>query len=310
MPDRKRRDNFLVASNLPAYDVIGTWSDSYLAANRVAWPLSSADGMRLSVPRLEQALKERGADRADLIFTIRPGNPASVGASRQDWVKLVEHCLARGTRLVNEAAYAGLSGGAHTPLAAVAKDYPDLAWLEPYSVSKSFNDPGARLGALVGSKDFVEDFTMIKGNTESGPVPGVMAAYGEFLADRPAARKALEDLTALYQKRLAYVVPRLKAAGLREACPVEAGFFTLWKTPRRIFGQDPAKEGPTAGRPLHEAYNLRVIAETGIVGVHFQGPDIGGHRENFIRYAVCADVLDPSFQKRFEVQLARLKPEY
>lgn len=310
LPDRRRREAFRVASNLPAYDVVGTWGESYLAAERIAWPLASADGMRLSVPRLEQALKERGAARADLVFVIRPGNPASVGASRSDWKSLIEHCLARGARLVNDAAYAGLAGPAHTPLAAVAKDYPDLEWLELYSVSKSFNDPGARLGALVGSREFVEDFTMIKGNTESGPVPSVMAAYGEFLSDRAAARRALDELTGLYRRRLDYVVPRLKAAGLREACPAEAGFFTLWKTPGRIFGRDPAREGPTAGRPPHEAYNLRVIADTGIVGVHFQGPPVDGSPENFIRYAVCADVLDPAFQRRFEEQLARLKPEY
>src|SRR5688500_4009077 len=35
LPDRKRRDSFLVASNVPAYDVIGTWSSSYLGAERV-----------------------------------------------------------------------------------------------------------------------------------------------------------------------------------------------------------------------------------------------------------------------------------
>lgn len=305
LPDKKRRASFRVASNLPAYDVVGTWSDAYLGGNRTVWPLVSADNMRLSVARLKDALKRDGTDRADLVFTIRPGNPAAVGASEADWKELIAFCLEKGMRLVNDAAYAGLTAGpAHVPLAQVAKGYPGLEWLELYSVSKSYNDPGARLGALVGSKDFVEDYALVKGNTDSGPVPSVMAAYGEFFADRAAAKRALDDIRGLYEDRVAYLIPRLKAAGLRPACATEAGFFTLWKVPESVLG----KTLPAEGR--HEAFNRAVIAETGIVGVHFSGFGDDGKPEPLIRYAVCADVLDPAFQKRLEERLARLKPAY
>ncbi|MBI5201368.1 MAG: pyridoxal phosphate-dependent aminotransferase [Elusimicrobia bacterium] len=308
LPDKKRRDSFVVASNLPAYDVLGTWSSEYLAGSRVVWPLATADDMRLEVGRLEQALKEAGKDRADLVFVIRPGNPAAVGASREDWVALIEHCLKRGSRLVNDAAYAGLAGPDNVTLASVAKEYKDLEWLELYSVSKGFNDPGARLGAAVGSKDFIEDLTLVKGNTESGPVPSVMAAYATFFQDAAATKNALADLRGLYEKRLRYVIPALSAAGLKPACRTSAGFFTLWKAPARVFGKDPAKSFPDV--PPHEALNRLIIAETGIVGVHFLAPAVDGRREPLLRYAVCTDVLSPEFQKRFEEGLARLKPEY
>lgn len=303
LPDKKRRERFVVASNLPAYDIIGTWSEPYLGGRRVVWPLSSEDNMRLNVSRLEKALSDAGLERADMIFVIRPGNPAATGASEADWKALIAHCEKRGTRLVNDAAYAGLAEpGSHVPLARVATDHPSLEWLELYSVSKSYNDPGARLGAVVGSADFVRDYLMIKGNNDSGPNPGVMAAYGEFFADRKAAAKALADLRGLYRRRLDYVIPRLKAAGLQPACETDAGFFTLWKTPREVLGVDVEARAKELGASVHETFNRLVISQTGIVGVHFPGP--------FIRYAVCADVLDPAFQKRFEAELARLKPRY
>ncbi len=305
LPDKARRKTFRIASNLPAYDVIGTWSDQYLASNRTIWPLMSADNMRLNVSRLREALKRDNTDRADLIFTIRPGNPAAVGASVADWKDLISFCLEKGMRLVNDAAYAGLTAGkAHVPLAQVAKDYPEFEWLELYSVSKSYNDPGARLGAMVGSKDFVEDYTLVKGNTDSGPVPSVMAAYGEFFANRAGARRALEDIRRLYEERVAYLVPRLKTAGLRPACETEAGFFTLWKVPESVLG----RKLPVEGR--HEAFNRLVISETGIVGVHFASPGENGGMEPLIRYAVCADVLDPKFQQRLETGLARWNAAY
>lgn len=305
LPDRAKRAGFRVASNLPAYDVIGTWSDVYLGAHRTVWPLLSGDNMRLKVGRLKDALKRDGVDRADLVYVIRPGNPAAVGATADEWRELIAFCIEKGMRLVNDAAYAGLCApGTHVSLASVAKDFPELEWLELFSVSKSYNDPGARLGALIGSQDFVDDFLLVKGNTDSGPVPSVMAAYGEFLGGAPAARAALDDIRGLYEKRLAYVIPRLKAAGLRPACSTEAGFFTLWKVPASVLG----KALPETNRA--EAYNRAVISATGLVGVHFTAQDENGKPEPLIRYAVCADVLDPAFQSRFEAALADLKPVY
>lgn len=305
LPDQVYRKAFRIASNLPAYDIVGTWEDSYLGSNRTVWPLLSIDGMRLNLERLKQALRKDGTDRADLIFVIRPGNPAAVGASRAEWKELIAFCLEKGMRLVNDGAYAGLAGeGSHVPLAQVAKDYPELEWLEMYSVSKSFNDPGARLGALVGSRDFVEDFIIVKGNTDSGPAPGIMAAYGEFLRDRSTAGRTLGEIRRLYERRLAYLIPKLKAAGFKQACPTEAGFFTLWKTPKSVLGV----ELPENNR--HEGFNRAVIAATGIVGVHFSGFGENGRREPLMRYAVCADVLNRKFQTRLEEGLAKLKPVY
>lgn len=64
--------------------------------------------------------------------------------------------------------------------------------------------------------------------------------------------------------------------------------------------------------PKLEAAGLKPACrtETGIVGMHFQGPAVGGKSEPLIRYAVCTDVLDAKFQKRFEEQLDRLELEY
>ena len=193
---------------------------------------------------------------------------------------------------------------ANVPLAEVASGHEGLEWLELYSVSKSFNDPGARLGALVGTKDFVEDFVLVKGNTDSGPVPSVMAAYGEFLSKRDESKAALGEIRSLYERRLAYVVPKLTAAGLRPACQADAGFFTLWQVPTSVFG----RTLPAQGRA--EAFNRAVALKTGIVGVHFTGADAAMSPQPLIRYAVCADVLNAAFQKRFEEGLAILAPRY
>lgn len=311
LPDRKQRDEFVVASNVPAYDVIGTWTTSYLGSNRIEWPLYVTDGMRLNLDALDGALKKAGKERVDLLYVIRPGNPAAVGASRDDWNKIMDWCVKRNTRLVNDGAYAALcEPGKHVSLAEVAKDRTDCEWLEMFSVSKSFNDPGARLGAVVGSKDFVDDFKLIKGNADSGPVPSVMAAYGEFFKDEGQTSAALNEIKALYQKRLTYVIESFKKVGLVQACDTSAGFFTLWQVPKKAFGINFEESKEFAGMSKHEAFNRLVIKETGIVGVHFQAKNEKGEGVPLIRYAVCDDVLAPEFQKRFQEGIARMNPEY
>ncbi len=312
LPDAHQRDSFSIVSNLPAYDVIGTWNNSYLGnAQRIVWPLASEDDMRLNMARLHAALKEKALSRVDLIYVIRPGNPAAVGASEEEWKELCSFCETHQIRLVNDGAYAGLcEPGSHRSLASVACHFPNLDWIEMYSVSKSFSDPGARLGAIVGSDDFVSDFILIKGNTDSGPVPAMMAAYGEFLSDKSNAKKELDAQRNVYRKRLDYIIGKIKDYGLRPACETSAGFFTLWKVPTKAFGVTLADDPRTKDYPPQEAFNRLVIEETGVVGVHFQGPGADGKGEALIRYAVCDDVLAPAFQEQFEAGFSRMKPEY
>lgn len=302
-PERLR-----LVTHVPAYDVVQTWGSAFLSGEHLAWPLRLEGQMRLDVDELERALSRAGLDRADLVLVIRPGNPAAVGATRPQWERLIAHCVARGTRLVNDAAYGGLADHRHVPLASVAAGHPELEWMELYSVSKSFSDPGARLGALVGSRDFVADFELIKGHTDSGPVPFVMAAYGEYLERPERARAAMDALRSRYAKRVGYLVDRLTGAGLRSACPTEAGFFTLWRVPRRVLDTDLASAASSLGVGVSEAFNRVVAQATGIVGVHFDG--VGPEPSPLVRYAVCADVLDPAFRERFESQLPRLQPAY
>lgn len=310
LPNAETRKKFNLVSNLPAYDVIGTWSTSYLATNRRVWPLYSAENMRLNVKRLRTELEAHDAKYPEMIFVIRPGNPAAVGARAEEWKELIELCIERKIRLVNDGAYTALASANHVSLFSVAKDYPALEWTELFSVSKSFNDPGARLGAMVGSKDFIEDYLLIKGNTDSGPVPYLMAAYGEFFKNKELTREVLKNLQNLYAERLDYVVTQFLKAGFQKACDTDAGFFTLWKCPKSVLGLDLAKESQSSGIPLSELVNRKIISETGIVGVHFTGQAADGGPDPMLRYAVCTDVLNPSFQDRFESALKKLKVQY
>jgi aspartate/methionine/tyrosine aminotransferase len=84
-----------------------------------------------------------------MILTVKPGNPCPVGATREEWVETIEHCIKNKIRLVNDGAYTALTHNSHVTLTEVAKDYPKLEWMELFSGSKTFSMCGWRLGVAV-----------------------------------------------------------------------------------------------------------------------------------------------------------------
>jgi aspartate/methionine/tyrosine aminotransferase len=307
----KGRENFSVVTHLPAYDIMGTWAEGYFGAKRIVWPLESKHQMRLNLDSLKQALASAKCEKPDLIFVIRPGNPASVGATTEEWLELIQFCSERGIRLANDGAYATLGeASSHTPLSTVAasisEKYPNFEWVELFSMSKALSDPGQRLGVIVGTKDFIEDWNLMKGNTDSGPAPLGMFTYGELFKDRVLTQRLLKETRDIYRDRLNFIVPTLKKAGFTPACETSAGFFTLWRTPKHAFGEDLEAEAVKEGRPLAEVFNRKVITRTGLVGVHFSSPT----GEAFIRYAACFDILKPENQNRLVEAMNEIKPRY
>ena len=311
---KNQKSEFEVITNLPAYDVMGTWGQVYLGGRRVVWPLAVEQGMSLEVAKLEEICTREQLRGPDLVFVIRPGNPASRGATESEWRELIAFCIQRGSRLVNDGAYTTIrdfnpsTGEGHVPLAQIACQYPELEWIELLSVSKALSDPGARLGVAVGSRAFIEDLVLIKGNTESGPVPHVMAAYGELFQDSQETQSLLKGVARVYQERLLFLKELIRSSGLKPACETTAGFFTLWQVPREVLGKNLEQEAATRKISIAEAYNRLVIDELGLVGVHFHSPTQA--HPPLIRYAACFDVLEPGRKSALIDAFSRLKPVY
>ena len=207
-----------------------------------------------------------------LIMMNYPHNPSGQIATREWLEELCGYCAAEGKRLFNDGAYIPLS---HNPesctLTEVALDFQSLSWAEAFSASKVIgNGTGWRIGAIVGSPDFIGDIAKIKGNTDSGFV--AFSAAGVIHAVEND-KKGIEQCRKTYEERLRLLIASLTHYGMRLAVEPGAGFFTLWKVPKKAFGKK-VKDA--------EHFNRMMIERTGLVGVHFN-PD-------YIRYAVTGDI--------------------
>jgi len=222
--------------------------------------------------------------KVNLVMMNYPHNPTGQIATR-DWLEaLCAYCSSHGIRLFNDAAYFALSYGPESfCLTEVAVKFPDLSWAEAFSASKVIgNGTGWRIGAIVGSSDFVTDIKTIKGNTDSGFV-APMAAGVLYAVENDSA--SIKKVAETYRRRSQSLVSLLRQRGMQLAVEPRAGFFTLWKVPKKAFGEE-----------VRDAkhFNFMMIEKTGVVGVHFHP---------YIRYAVCSDVeamageIDEAFKK-------------
>lgn len=246
----------------PGYPTPRDWS-SYLNQSVQQVPLNSSNEFRLSTQDLR--------DDISLIMINYPHNPTGQVATREYYEKLCDYCSRHNIRIFNDGAYIALR---HTDeavsLADVAVDFPKLSWAEAYSASKLIgNGTGWRVGAIVGSPDFVGDIKTIKGNTDSGFAAPLAAGV---LAAIEHDQEGIQRNREMYGRRINLLTEILQSHGMRLAVEPKAGFFTLWEAPRFAFG----KETKSA-----EEFNFEMINKTGVVGVHF---------DPYIRYAVCGDV--------------------
>jgi len=207
-----------------------------------------------------------------LVMMNYPHNPSGQIATKNWLAELCDLCEHRDIRLFNDNPYYLLSydlTNSYT-LSDIAPTYKHLSWAEAFSASKIIsNGTGWRIGAIVGSPDFVGDIAKIKGNTDSGFV-APMAAGVLYAIEHD--QEHIEECRYRYVRRVVVLTAILAKYGMKIAVEPRAGFFTLWLRPRMAFGM-----------PINDAdqFNSLMIAKTGVVGVPF---------EPYIRYAVTSDV--------------------
>ena len=263
-----------VATTAPGYPIPANWCAYHPRVTHHAVALNVANRFRF-------APADVPADTA-LLMTNYPHNPSGQIATTDWFREICAHCAEHDIRLFNDAAYVALSHDAESAmLSQVAGEFPNLSWAEAFTAAKLIgNGTGWHVGAVVGSPDFIADIAEVKGKTDAGFVAPMAAGVVAALEDDQAG---IADYRAMYRERLDLLIGLMTQAGMRLANQPRAGFYTLWQTPARAFGE-PVQSAA--------AFNFAMIEKTGVVGVHFGA---------YLRYAVCADVaaIAPDLSEAF-----------
>lgn len=154
---------------------------------------------------LDRALS---SSRSRVVLLNFPSNPAGAVVSEEWWLAIADVCWRYGAAIINDFVYGEMCFSGTPATSALTVRQRGVRCVEVYSLSKAYNVPGWRVGALVGDMQTVQAVARWKSHSD----------YGLFLPLQYAASVALTALQDLvrptvmaYDRRL-----RVLAAGLRQ----------------------------------------------------------------------------------------------
>jgi|TARA_B110000240_G_scaffold120779_1_gene135000 alanine-synthesizing transaminase len=178
---------------------------------------------------LENAVKNSFPKPKMLVLNF-PGNPSTECVDIEFFEKIVEFAKEHEIWIVQDLAYADICfDGYKAPSILQVKGAKDVA-VEFFTLSKSYNMPGWRVGFCCGNKDLLAALSRIKSYFD----------YGLFTPIQVAAIKALDEgdenvekIRLMYQSRRDVLVNGLNNAGWKVESP-KATMFLWAKIPSTL----------------------------------------------------------------------------
>lgn len=213
----------------PAYPVykIGTL---FAGGEPYIMPLKEDNGF---LPDLD-AIPADVARKAKLMFLNYPNNPTAATCDMDFFQKAVDFAKRHDIVVAHDNAYCELCfDGYEAPSILQAEGAMDCA-IEFYSMSKSFNMTGWRIGFAAGAPDAVAALGKVKSNIDSGAFEAVQMAAIEALHNGDNDIKKLREM---YEKRRDVLVKGLDSLGISYRKP--KGSFYVWaRTPENMSSEE------------------------------------------------------------------------
>jgi len=174
-----------------------------------------------------QNLKSDDLDRIKLMWINYPHMPTGKKATLEDFNDIAEFCLKHNILLCNDNPYNFILNS--TPLSLLNNSKQRSHVLELFSLSKSFNMPGYRVGALLGNENLIQTVLKFKSNMDSGMFKGIQLAASEVLKiDNDWFEKL--NTTYLERKKIGVqIIEHLQCSYQKDT----AGFFLWAKVPNQ-----------------------------------------------------------------------------
>ncbi len=202
---------------------------------------------------------------AKLMYLNYPNNPTGAVADLDFFERAVEFANQHDILIVQDAAYSEITFETPSPSMLQIPGGKDAA-IEFYSLSKTFNMTGWRIGFAVGSAEALSALAEIKANMDSGQFTAVQAAAVEAL-DNPD-HVTVRAMVDLYRERRDVLVDGLNKLGFD--VPKPSATFYVW------MAVPPQYDSVT--------FATRLLTEADVVIVPGAGFGRGG--ESYVRFAL------------------------
>ena len=180
---------------------------------------------------LEKAIRDTWP-KPKLIILNFPANPTAQCVDLEFFERVVAIAREHNIYVINDIAYAEITfDGYQPPSILQVAGAQDIA-AEFYSLSKTYNMPGWRVGFMCGNKTLVSALAKLKSYLDYGMFTPIQVAA---IAALDGPQDCVEDIRAMYRSRRDVLIEGLNSLGW-EVTPPKATMFVWAKIPEQ-FGQ-------------------------------------------------------------------------
>ena len=208
------------------------------------------------------------ARKPRMILISFPQNPTTQCVDLEFFREIIGLAHQHGTMVVHDFAYADLGFDGYQPPSILQVEGAKEVAVEIFSMSKSFNMPGWRVGFCVGNRKMIAALARIKSYLDYGIFQPIQ------IAAIIALRECAEDtrkICAIYQKRRDVLIDGLRRAGWLVEPP--RGTMFVWAPV------------PEAYREAGSLEFTKLLLEKALVAVS-PGIGFGPMGEGFVRFAL------------------------
>lgn len=200
------------------------WSGVALAkAEMVTMPLKEENNF---LPDYSQ-LTEKELANAKLMFLNYPNNPTGATATREFFEGTVTLARENDICVVHDFAYGAIGFDGEKPLSFLQIDGAKAVGIEIYTLSKTYNMAGWRVGFAIGNESVISAIELLQDHLYVSLFGAVQEAAAAALL---GPQECVRELNQLYERRRNILIDGLRKVGWNVNAP-KGSFFAWLKVP-------------------------------------------------------------------------------
>lgn len=165
---------------------------------------------------------------AKLLYLNYPNNPTGAQATVSFFEETVAFAKENQLQVVHDFAYGALGDGDKAPISFLQTPEAKEVGVELYTLSKTFNMAGWRVGFAAGNKEIIQAINLLQDHLFVGIFPALQAAGAIALTETD---NQIPELVALYNKRRKAFVDAAEKIGW-QAYPSKGAFYSWMPVPK------------------------------------------------------------------------------
>ncbi len=174
-----------------------------------------------------QEINEKTLEQAKLMFLNYPNNPTSATASQAFFDETINLAKKYDICVVHDFAYGAIGFDGEKPQSFLQSAGAKEVGVEMYTLSKTYNMAGWRVGFAVGNPSVIESLNVIQDHLYVSLFSAVQQAAQQALI---GDQSSVDRLVATYERRRNVFIAKLKEIGWDAQAP-KGSFFAWLKVP-------------------------------------------------------------------------------